>query len=80
MMNASNVEKGLTFTRWTIRGANNPVKRGKVLNHLKSLHSDITFLQETHLKNICHNRLKLNGFIKRYITRPSLQKQEAHPL
>lgn len=58
MTNALNVKKGLTFTSWNIRGANNPVKRGKVLNHLKSLHSDITFLQETHLKNNCHNRLK----------------------
>lgn len=58
MTDNQNVKGGLTFTSWNIRGSNNPVKRGNVLNHLKSLHSDIIFLQETHLKNNCHGRLK----------------------
>lgn len=34
-------KRGLIFTSWNIRGVNNPVKRGKVLAHLKSLNSDI---------------------------------------
>ncbi len=44
-------EKGRQFTvlTWNVKGLNQPVKRGKVLAHLKSLSSDIIFLQETHL-------------------------------
>lgn len=53
-----NGNRGLTLTSWNIRGVNNPVKSGKVLAHLKSLNSDIMFLQETHLKNDSHNRLR----------------------
>lgn len=49
---------GLTFTSWNVKGLNEPIKRGKVLAHLKALSSDIIFLQETHLKNNSHNRLK----------------------
>lgn len=52
--------KGLTFSSCNVRGVNNPVKRGKVLTHLKSLTSDIIFLQETHLKSGSHGRLKAN--------------------
>ena len=39
---------------------NHPIKRGKVLSHLKTLNSDIMFLQETHLKNDAHSRLRSN--------------------
>lgn len=56
-------KRGLTFMSWNTRGLNNPVKSGKVLAHLKSLNSDIMFLQETHLKNDSHNRLR-TGWIK----------------
>uniref|UniRef100_A0A667ZXY0 exodeoxyribonuclease III n=1 Tax=Myripristis murdjan TaxID=586833 RepID=A0A667ZXY0_9TELE len=34
---------------WNINGIQNPVKRFKVLSHLKSLDCDIALLQETHL-------------------------------
>ena len=36
--------------RWNVKGLGNPVKRAKVLTHLKSLDSDIVLLQETHAK------------------------------
>ena len=48
----------LTFCSWNVNGINEPVKRGKVLSHLKSLHTDFIFLQETHLKNDSHSRLR----------------------
>lgn len=50
--------RNLTFSSWNVRGVNNAVKRGKVLSHLKSLTSDIMFLQETHLDNKSHGRLR----------------------
>ncbi len=49
---------GLTCTTWNVKGLNHPVKRGKVLTHLKSLSSDIMFHQETHLKNNSQGRLR----------------------
>lgn len=48
----------ITFCSWNVNGINEPVKRGKVLAHLKSLQVDIIFLQETHLKNDSHARLR----------------------
>lgn len=59
MADVQNYKKGLTFTSWNVRGSNNPVKRGKIIKHLKSLHLDIIFLQETHLKTNHHNKLKV---------------------
>ena len=49
---------GLTFTTWNVKGVNDPVKRGKVLSHLKSLSSDIMFLQETHLEKTSQVKLR----------------------
>lgn len=51
-------KKGLIFTSWNVKGINHPIKRCKVLAHLKSLSSDFIFLQETHLKNDSHARLR----------------------
>lgn len=36
---------------WNINGCGNPVKRKKVLSYLKLQHTDIAFIQETHLKD-----------------------------
>ncbi len=35
---------------WNVKGLGNPVKRAKVLTHLKSLNPDVVLLQETHAK------------------------------
>uniref|UniRef100_A0AAQ5Y5I9 exodeoxyribonuclease III n=1 Tax=Amphiprion ocellaris TaxID=80972 RepID=A0AAQ5Y5I9_AMPOC len=48
----------LTFCSWNVNGINEPVKRGKVIAHLKSLHADVVFLQETHLKNDAHCKIR----------------------
>lgn len=57
-MNTKEPRKGLTLASWNVRGLNNPIKRGKVISHLKSLGPDLIFLQETHLKKNSHIRLK----------------------
>lgn len=41
-----------------MRGLNDIVKRSKVFTHLNSLHADILFLQETHIKHSCAHRLR----------------------
>ena len=59
-MNSNTVrgESLVQYTTWNCRGLNGAVKRGNVLAHLKSLGTDVAFLQETHLKNQDHNRLR----------------------
>lgn len=44
---------------WNVRGLNHPVKRGKILAHLKSLNVDIIYLQETHIKNTAKQKLRM---------------------
>ncbi len=48
----------ITFTTWNCRGMGRALKRGKVFLHLKSLSSDIVFLQETHIKPSEQKRLR----------------------
>lgn len=47
----------LWFISWNIKGMGHPVKRSKVLTHLKQLKSSIVFLQETHLQIEDHHGL-----------------------
>lgn len=48
----------LNLISWNVKGLNHPVKRKKVLTHLKHLKTGIAFLQETHLRRLDHARLK----------------------
>lgn len=47
----------LTLCSWNVNGINEPVKRGKVLSHLRESKADVIFLQETHLKNEAHGKI-----------------------
>lgn len=47
---------------WNVNGLNNPVKRSKVLAKLKREKNQIVFLQETHLNQTEHEKLKSFGF------------------
>lgn len=59
MANRSNYAgSAVRFTSWNVKGLNGPVKRGKILSHIKNLKTDIVFLQETHLRNSDQLRLK----------------------
>lgn len=44
-------------TSWNVGGINNPIKRYKVLHHLKLLHTHIALLQETHPMAEEHQKL-----------------------
>ena len=50
----------MNFVSWNCRGLNAPVKRSKVLSHLRKLEAHIIYLQETHLKVVDHTRLRKN--------------------
>lgn len=46
----------LNIVSWNVKGLNHPVKRKKVLTHLKQLNTDIAFLHETHLRSPDNSR------------------------
>lgn len=39
----------LNFVSWNVKGLNHPVKRRKVLSHIKQYKAAVVFLQETHI-------------------------------
>ena len=45
---------------WSVKGLGNPVKRAKVLTHLKSLNPDVIFLLETHARRSVQMVLRAN--------------------
>uniref|UniRef100_A0A3B1JFC8 Reverse transcriptase domain-containing protein n=1 Tax=Astyanax mexicanus TaxID=7994 RepID=A0A3B1JFC8_ASTMX len=48
----------LKIVTWNVRGLNSVLKRSKVFSHLNSLHADIMFLQETHIKHSDAHKLR----------------------
>lgn len=48
----------MKFVSFNVNGLNGPVKRKRVLTHLKKLRIDIAFIQETHLTAQEHKKLK----------------------
>lgn len=54
------------YISWNTKGLNNAVKRGRVLTHLKKLNAEIAFLQETHLRNQGHFRLRKGWVVQMY--------------
>lgn len=48
----------VNFISWNVRGMYHPTKHSKILSHLLHLKGNIVFLQETHLKNSDHQKLK----------------------
>lgn len=51
---------------WNVRGLNHPVKRNRVFTHITKLTSEVVYLQETHLLNKDHLKLRTAGFTQIY--------------
>lgn len=47
-----------TFISWNVKGLNNITKRNRIFSHLSTFKPHITFLQETHLETLQHDKLK----------------------
>lgn len=56
------MRKHITFLTWNIRGFGSQTKTIKVLNHLNKLQADICLLQETHLSESDHNKIKSSQY------------------
>lgn len=62
----NNALDSISLVSWNVRGSGQLVKRGKVYSHLKSLKSDIIFLQETHVIATQHRILRANWISQVY--------------
>ena len=54
----SDIGSTTRYLSWNVRGLNSPIKRSKVLSHLKRLIADVVFSQEMHLRDKDQVRLK----------------------
>ena len=48
----------LTLVTYNVHGLNHPIKRKKVMSQLKKMQCSIALLQETHLTDTEHNKLR----------------------
>ena len=55
---SNNSVNSIRFLSWNVKGTGHPIKRSRVLLHLKHLKTDIAFIQETHMRNTDHVRLR----------------------
>ena len=51
-------DKYLKFISLNVRGIDSPIKRKKILTYLKGHSIDVAFIQETHLSDAEHTKLK----------------------
>ena len=51
---SNNSVNSIRFLSWNVKGEGHPIKRSRVLSHLKPLKTDIAFIQETHMCNTDH--------------------------
>jgi len=65
----------MKFASWNVRGINSPIKRTKILNHLKKLNVDIILLQETHLTDSEHKKLQTSQFSHIFFSSYSSKKR-----
>ena len=57
---------GVKVISFNVNGMLNPIKRKKILSKMKKENAHIVYLQETHLSNIEHDKLKRMGFTQIY--------------
>lgn len=61
---------------YNVKGLHNPIKRKKILRQLKQIKYDIAFLQETHLSDSEHEKLRKSWADKVYYSsHPSGRKK-----
>ena len=64
----------LNVVSYNVHGLNHPIKRKKILSQLKKLQCSIALLQETHLTETEHRKLR-KKLVNRY-TLPHMAKEE----
>uniref|UniRef100_A0AAX7TZQ2 exodeoxyribonuclease III n=1 Tax=Astatotilapia calliptera TaxID=8154 RepID=A0AAX7TZQ2_ASTCA len=54
--------RGIKVISFNVNGLTNPIKRSRILNKMKKDRAQIVYLQETHLNNNEHEKLRRMGF------------------
>lgn len=57
----------LRIVSFNVNGILNPVKRGKILSKMKKEKAQVVYLQETHLNDVEHEKLRKMGFTNIFI-------------
>lgn len=58
--------QSVKIATYNVNGLGNPIKRSKILTKLKRERVEVAFLQETHLSDTEHAKLKRLGFKHQY--------------
>ena len=58
----------LKFVSWNIRGIGSQAKKTQIFNHLTKLQADICLLQETHLSESDHVKIKSPQYSQTFST------------
>lgn len=66
----------LKVVSYNVMGLRSPLKRKMILGQLKQTNCQIAFLQETHLSDAEHEKLKRSWADKVYFSHPSWRKKE----
>ena len=62
LFNIGHYMHAIKIATYNVNGLVNPIKRSKILTKLKRDKVEVEFLQETHLSDIEHTKLKRMGF------------------
>ena len=70
----------LNCISYNVKGISSPIKRKKIFNQLKKLHCSIAMIQETHLTEKEHLKLR-REWVYRYIAplQKRKEKRSCHP-
>ncbi|CAI5636845.1 unnamed protein product [Oreochromis niloticus] len=58
--------RNITLVSMNVNGMNNPIKRSKVILKMRKLNANVIYLQETHLSQEEHDKLKKFGYRNSY--------------
>lgn len=71
---ASKVDN-LRLVSWNVGGISTPIKRKAIISHMKKIHADIAFLQETHLNLDEAKKLK-SAWVREVYAAPSSKRRK----
>lgn len=66
----------LKVVSYNVKGLHSPIKRKKILNQLRKINCQIAFLQETHLSDTEHDKLKKSWADKVFLLIAPVRQKE----
>lgn len=69
--------KGYNVVSYNVKGLYNPIKWRNIMDQLKNVHSDIVYLQETHLSDDEHKKLSKSLALQVYYSSYSSEHERS---